>query len=364
MRIALIIEASGGGAGKHVLDCAELLLAAGHEVHLYYSPLRADQAFMARLAQPGLVAFPIALQRAPHPADLGVLWQLYRTLKDNGPYTILHAHSAKAGLLTATLSFFINARTIFTPHLFPSMNPVFSTAKRAVYRLFERILFRRFATIICVAEAEYNYALARLHIAPTKLAHIPNGIAPLKLASRQAARAAMQLNDEVINVGAIGRLMPEKGMDILLRSAQELKEQELPPYKITIIGEGPDSALLEPLLSTHAQMLGYMPAAAVLAGLDVLVLPSRVEAFPYIILEAMQAGLPIIATNVGSVSTMTAGAALIVPSGDQQALATAIARVITDHDLRTQLAANAHARAALYTLEAMGQKLQKLYAQM
>src|SRR5580765_3233871 len=101
MKILFVLEAALGGAGRHVLDLSEGLIARGHEVHLIWSTLRADRSFRSRLqslnaATPRLHSLPIAIARAVGASDISSYLALSRYVHQRGPFDVIHAHSTKA----------------------------------------------------------------------------------------------------------------------------------------------------------------------------------------------------------------------------------------------------------------------------
>jgi glycosyltransferase involved in cell wall biosynthesis len=151
-----------------------------------------------------------------------------------------------------------------------------------------------------------------------------------------------------MHVGWIGRLSAEKGPDVMLAAMRYLTDL---PVTLSFIGDGPDRAAL----SAEAEQTGVAPsvsfhgrvadAASLLNAFDVLALSSRTEGTPMVVLEAMASETPIVATSVGGIPDMLSSAeALLVPSQDPRALATAIRAALGDRDASTERAARAHAR--------------------
>jgi glycosyltransferase involved in cell wall biosynthesis len=120
-----------------------------------------------------------------------------------------------------------------------------------------------------------------------------------------------------LRVGVLGRLAPEKGLDVLLAATRDVEGIE-----VHVGGDGPLRAELE--RAGGATFHGQVEGAAFLAGLDVFCLPSRSEGLPFALLEAMAHGLPCVATAVGDVPEALSGAGLVVPPGDVRALARAL----------------------------------------
>ncbi len=145
----------------------------------------------------------------------------------------------------------------------------------------------------------------------------------------------------------VGRLTPGKGVSLLLESVRRLESEPLDAV-LTVVGDGDYRAELERLalelrISSRVTFLGYQSQTAVrrlLAEADVFVLPSFAEGVPVSLMEAMAAGLPVVATAVGGVSELVEHerTGLVVPPGDVEALTAALERLILNADLRNELA--------------------------
>jgi glycosyltransferase involved in cell wall biosynthesis len=171
---------------------------------------------------------------------------------------------------------------------------------------------------------------------------------------------------------SVGRLSREKGHADLVRALGHLAETNpAPDFKAVIVGDGPERAALEALAASlrlkdriifagHADDVRPFYAVA-----DVMALPSHSEGSPLALLEAMAAGVPVVATAVGGVPEVAADGetALLVPAHDPRAFAAALARVLSDGALANSLAANASARVASdFSPEARARALVEFYS--
>ena len=144
----------------------------------------------------------------------------------------------------------------------------------------------------------------------------------------------------------VGRLAAEKGLPVLLESLPELVRNE-PELILTVVGDGPDRALLEQQvgnlgLQSHVRFLGYQSQSAVrehLQNTDVFVLPSFAEGIPVVLMEAMAAGVAVVATQVAGVGELVLSGSngYVVPPGDRQALTDCLDFLIKDADTRSRL---------------------------
>ncbi len=310
MRILLVIEPSGGGSGRHVVDLAQGLIDNGHAVSLIYSPTRAEPRFEAEAAALPLRHLePLPLRRAVGPWDIGALIALRRLIARLGPFDIVHGHSAKAGALTR-LAAPASAARVYTPHALPTLNPI--TVGATSYGLIETWL-ARLACEAVIAVSDEEAAHARRRGFPIERLHtIPNGLTACKTADRRAARRIMRLPDTAWIVGFVGRLSSQKDP---VRFAQALRLAHARDPRIigVMIGEG------ELCDATHAaggpsiRLLGALDARPLMAGFDLFAMTSRYEGFSYAMVEAAAAGLPILTTEVGGVSALAEAGARITP---------------------------------------------------
>jgi len=172
----------------------------------------------------------------------------------------------------------------------------------------------------------------------------------------------------VRRVAMVANLRPEKGQDVLLDAAATVV-RHFPDARFTLVGGGPEREALR----ARAESLGLTTAVTFvghcedvpgqLADADMFVLPSRSEAFPNAVLEAMAVGLPAIASRVGGLLEVIEDGrtGLLVPPGDSSALATAICRLMANAAEAAQLGAAARARAATYSFTRMVGKFEEIY---
>lgn len=238
------------------------------------------------------------------------------------------------------------------------------------YGALDRFVLRGFAGVVAVSD-EVRLRLLRAGVRAERIRLVRNGV---DLRPFAAAREGLpRESGEMQRVGLVGRLAPEKGIDILLRAIALLVERSPVVARKTqfrIIGEGPDRASLEALrdelkLAAQVRFDGHcsdMPGFY--ASLDLLVSASRQEGLPIALLEGMGSGLALLATTVGEVPTL-AGAgksALLVPPNDPAALANGMERLLRDAALRNAMGTAAqHLIAEQFSAEAMTADYLDLY---
>lgn len=190
---------------------------------------------------------------------------------------------------------------------------------------------------------------------------IANGVPAGGVGADPVAGAA----DGAVVLGSVGRLSEQKGLDALVRALADV-----PSARAVLVGDGPERPALESLadrlgVADRLVVTGWTDAPSRWYGtFDVLVVPSHYEGLPLAILEAMHAGLPVVATDVGSVAEAVRDGetGVVVGTGDQRALTAALARLAGDPQERRRLGDAGRALAAsTFTAAAMARQYEALY---
>lgn len=268
---------------------------------------------------------------------------------------ILHCHGYKADLYGHTAALMKRVGLVATSH-----NWTGKSLNMRAYAALDRLVLSRFDEVVVVSDA-VGATLRRWGVAATKLSTIPNGVDVKKF-----YQAAPVLRKEIGAesrplVGFVGRLVAEKGGAFLIRAAQQVVALH-PSTRFILVGAGPARQEWEELanqlgITEHVVFGGVredMPA--VYRSLDMLVLPSLLEALPMCLLEAMASGKPVIATRVGAVPKLVNSevTGLLLDPGDVDGLAAAILRLFSDPQLASRLGENGRAHVARhYSAEAM-----------
>lgn len=254
---------------------------------------------------------------------------------------VVHANSSKAGVLGRLAAWLARAPIrVFTAHgwAFSAAEP----PKRALYRRVEWLVRPLTTATICVSDAERAAGLAAGACDPRRTVVIRNGI---ETATRPRARP----ETEPVRIVTVGRLQAPKDPLTLVRALSHVREQS---YRALVIGDGPE----RPALEAELLRLGLAPTvelvgeredvAELLAGSHLFVLASRSEGMPLSVLEAMAAGLPVVASRVGGLPELVVEGetGFLVPPGDPSALADAIGRLLDDPQLRERLGSAGRAR--------------------
>lgn len=305
----IITQGHWGGAQRAVFDLAAHLPETFAITVAVGDPDGASDLQSRLTAMPRIRLVQLThLQRAIHPhADILAVRQLARLYRDIQP-DIVHLHSSKAGIVGSLAARLLKKNkplVVYTAHGWVFDEPL-GTTRRSLYRFLERITAKDKHAVITVSEKDRKTAKSALRIPDAKLAVISPGISiPPYLPLLDARKQLFGSPETPLPViGTIANFYHTKGLDILLKALALLRARGAETIAC-IIGDGPLRKNLEDLrskLSLHESVIftGFLPEAKnLIKAFDLFVLPSRKEGFPYTLLEAMNAEVPIIATDVG-----------------------------------------------------------------
>jgi glycosyltransferase involved in cell wall biosynthesis len=373
LRIAGLVEATSSGVGRHVVDLTSGLLERGHEVHLVYSEARSDEVFcrdLGSLAQyPSFRARRIMMRHGLHARDLLAARSLRHYVRSHGPFDLVHCHSTKAGLVGRVGLAGVQVHRLYTPNLLMSMGTARGKTVRAFGGLLELGLSKLCDGIIAVSREEYQHAIG-LGIDPAKLCLIPNGVAHEAAPARPRAELRRQwgLRDGEVCIGFVGRLVPQKSPETMLRAFAELCATSA-TSRLVMIGDGPLAGACRRLaakLGIEAKVvwLGERDAKTLMHAFDMLALTSDSEGHPLVILEAMARGLPVVATRVGGIAdTVRSGVnGFVVPVGDTTAVAGSLRALVNDPALRENMGRASRALSREFSVDRMVDRTLELYS--
>ena len=336
-----------GGPAQHTLILSSrlapayrtILIGGGldHEEH--------DLAGEARACGVETLVVP-SMRRRPGPlADLCALLALWRLFRRERP-AIVHTHTAKAGALGRVAARLAGVPVVvhtFHGHVFAGYFPRWVTRLIVVA---ERLLARLSDAVIVLSAVQHHDVVRRFRVAPAAKVHIiPLGLdlEAFAAAASPAARKPGALRRELgcardaVLIGIVGRLAPVKNHELFLEAAARLCEL-LPgrDLQFVVVGDGARRAVIEALagrlgLAPRVHFLGWRrDLAPVMADLDLLASTSRSEGTPAAIIEAMAAGVPIVATAVGGVEDILGGyhAARVVATSSPAVVAVALAGLL------------------------------------
>jgi len=358
-RILMIVESAAGGTGRHVLDLAEGMSARGHDVHVVYSTGRIDRFFQARLATLDHVRqLPVAMRTSIHPTDFRVVRTIRRYVREHGPFDIVHGHSSKAGALARLVAMGTRANAVYTLHGLIMMDPKLALWKRTFYLAIELGLSLRTERIIAVAPEEARAAV-KLGLGRKRVAVVPNGVEDDITVPRDEARRELGLAPDNVVVGFIGRLVEQKAPEVLLRAFARAV-RSAPKLRLAIVGGGPLMSEMQALaaelrIGNHVLWLGERDARGVIAAFDVFAISSRKEGLPYVVLEAMSAGLPIVATTSAGVEILVDSGVngFAIPPEQPTPLGDALEKLATDAQRREAMGKASRDMVRRFSIEAM-----------
>lgn len=367
-RVLMIVESSAGGTGRHVLDLAEALVERGCAVHVIHSNRRIDKFFSQRLAEmPRVSRAALPLRTAPHPSDLSAWRFIRRYAREHGPFDVIHGHSSKGGALARLAALGSPAAAIYTLHGLIMMDPLLPAWKWLLYLSIEIGLSLGTSRIIAVSPEE-SRAAKKLRLGNRRVITIPNGVGPAVLATREQARREMGAGERELVIGFIGRLVEQKAPEVLIEAFAQAVEFA-PHARLALVGGGPlepDLRLLSERIGVADKIiwLGERDARGVIAGFDLFALSSRKEGLPYVVLEAMAAGLPVVATSSSGVEILIdpGVSGLVVPPDDARAFGNALTSLLVDQPLLQRMGQASRERAALFTIDLMADRTLDAYA--
>lgn len=360
MKILYVLTQSDsiGGASIHLLDIAAGAKASGHQVEILAG---GDGPFHERAHAMGLASSSLAhLQREISPVqDLLGVWELRKAIKEAAP-DLVHLHSTKAGVIGRIAARSLGIPVVFTVHGWAFTEGI-SFRRAALYRCIERLMAPLASRIITVSE--YDRALAlKSGVADDRLmVTIRNGMPVL------AETPGMAVAHGEPRVIMVARFEEPKNHGDLLCALSLLKDI---PWQAELVGDGP----LRTQVMQRAKELGLADrvefpgscndVAARLARSDVFALVSNWEGLPLSILEAMRAGLPVVASDVGGVAEAVRNndTGWVVARGDIDTLADRLRTLLTSAPLRQQMGQAGQALFhSQFTFDQMLQKTLQVY---
>lgn len=354
MRILQICSAREiGGGEKHLADLANNLAKRGHEIFAAIAPGSPVRAELSFLASENIIEFPM---RNALSVRRGL--RLTRFVRER-QIEIVHAHVARDYPLAAVAAG-RSARLVLTRHVLFPLSKI------------HRLTLRRISRVIAVSEAVADSLRAQDIFPADKIITIHNGVDVERF--EQGRQAASERDRKRLRIGMVGHLAPIKGQEEFIRAAAIIYRARN-DVDFVIAGEdksrdGENRTNIEKLirdldLNYRVQLTGWTDeVASLLATLDLFVSPARSEPFGLSIVEAMAAGVPVIATaSEGAREIIDADdSGRLVPIGDVEALAKAINELLNDTNERVRLARNARAVVhSKFTLQRMVERTELLF---
>jgi glycosyltransferase involved in cell wall biosynthesis len=354
LNIIHVFRAPVGGLFRHVIDLVRGQIARGHHVGIVADSstgnARSDEIFAELAPKLALGLTRIPMRRQLSPIDLPAVMHVTERIRLTGA-DVIHGHGAKGGAYARLAMPGRRVVRAYTPHG-GSLLLTHRNWSGRMYLTLERILLMRRALFLF--ESAYSGQIFREKIGkPNGIVRvIHNGVSRAEFESVEPARDATDLV-------FVGEFRPVKGIDILIDAISSLHAAGR-PVTATLVGSGPDEVVLtkqvQRLSLQHAvRFMAAMPVRKAMALGHVMVIPSRAESLPYIVLETAAAEKPLITTNVGGIPEIFGSLSdALIPADDAGALADAIADTLDDPTRAHERAAELRLRvASSFSIDAM-----------
>ena len=355
----MIAPAPLGGAEQVVVDLAASWNHNGGraEVLLLLDPDASEPSIVSALKQAGVLAHTVS-SRSREVRALRHIQQHMRALRPD----ILHTHGYKADALGLIAARRAGMPIVSTVHGFTR-----GDLKNRIYEWIERLCLKRMDGVITVSKGLKEF-LVRKGVPAQWLTHVSNACLPPPLLPRREARALLGIDTEGAVIGWIGRLSPEKGPDVFVQAVHEISS----PFELAVmVGDGVEAKTLREMGAQQTQgskirFAGLIPnASRLLAAFDVLVISSRTEGLPMVLLEAMHAQVPVVATGVGEIPHVLGGGEYgwLVEPGNVRGLASQIAAVLSERERASAVARSAKRHVSTeYDSDGWVARIREVYA--
>jgi len=300
LRILHAVRAPVGGIFRHIVDLANGQADRGHEVGIVADSLtggeRAAKALAEIAPRMKLGVYRIAVHRDPRPGDLLVWMQFVRLIRKLKPH-VLHGHGAKAGVFLRLRGRASGTIRVYTPHG-GSLHYPLSTVKGAIYSRLERALMNNTDLFLFESAFARDTYQRTIGIPKGLVRCVFNGVTADEF--DPVAKA-----DDATDLVYVGEFRRIKGADLLIDAVARLRADRN-SLTLTLAGDGEETAALraqvEKLGLTHCvHFIGHVKARHGFSKGRLLVVPSRGDSMPYVVIEAGAAGIPMVAANVGGI---------------------------------------------------------------
>lgn len=344
LRILHAVRAPVGGIFRHILDLAVGQAERGHEIGILADSLtggaRADAALKEIGPKLKLGVYRLPIRREPHPVDTVAsvhFLRLARSLK----LDVLHGHGAKAGVFVRLKGKSKKAIRVYTPHG-GSLHYPPETLKGNVYARLERALMNR-TELFLFESAFARDTYERVVGKPTGMVRcVFNGVTASEFEPVAVA-------DDATDIVYVGEFREIKGADLLIQAVARLRADGK-PVTLTLAGDGEETenikALIKQLnIEDAVRFIGHVKARYGFSKGKLLVVPSRGDSMPYVVIEAAAAGIPMVAASVGGIPEIfgpyTDG---LFAANNVGAIANAIETALGDIDAARERAKNLRER--------------------
>ena len=335
IKVLEVIDSLGSGGAESLLKNFVLEAKQNNIFNIEIATLYSNAIFKEEIEDAGISIWDLGLTFKFN--LMGVI-ELIKLIKER-KYDIIHVHLFPADVFAAIASLFLprNIKWIFSEHGAHNRR---RTLK--IFKILDNFTYSRYSKIVCVSK-QVEFAL---------LNWIPSNKGKTKVISN-AVPIPKFLNPcsvKTYDILFVGRLVREKGIDILLKAIKILKNKYSKNLKIAIVGDGElkenlNNLTVELGVNKEVKFFGVRKdVKELMVSSKIFVLPSRWEGFGLVIVEAMSNMLPVIATNVGGVPELIENGkdGILVPPENPKALARAINSLLENKELREKLSQTAY----------------------
>ncbi|MBB3609039.1 glycosyltransferase [Rhizobium sp. BK602] len=336
LRILHCFRSPVGGIFRHVRDLAEEQSKAGHQVGILCDSLTGgaheDRLFDDVMPFLGLGVTRLPIRRHISLSDATTLWESYKTIKSLRP-DVLHGHGAKGGLLARIIGSVLRVNRYRVARLYTAHGGSLHFPRRSLQGLLvhslERLLELVTDGLIFICDFERQAYERKIGKPRTRAALIYNGISERDF-------GVIPARSDSVHFVYIGMLRDLKGPDLFVEAFAKTERRIGRPLSALMIGDGPDrdkyrSMMIESGLGRRIGLLPAMRVREAFALSQNVVVPSRAEAMPYIVLEALAAEKTVIATRVGGIpEALGENSAALAAPGDADDLSRIMAAAIAE----------------------------------
>lgn len=367
LRILHCFRSPVGGIFRHVRDLAEEHARAGHEVGILCDSSTGgayeDKLFETIMPHLSLGLTRMPIRRSLGPSDLGAALRTYNQVKELQP-DVLHGHGAKGGAFVRLVGSRLRVSRsrvarLYSPHG-GSLHYDSDRLLGRVYFAIERLLERWTDSLVFVSDYERRTYMDKIGAprAPWQLIH--NGL-------RESEFEPVKTTPHAVDFLYIGMMRDLKGPDVFIEALRRAEQLAGRPLRGVMVGDGDD----QPRYQSRIDVMGMgarltmrpaMPAREAFALARTVVIPSRAESMPYIVLEAVAAGKPIISTSVGGIPEILGRdfAGFVAP-GDIEALAGAMTHAVSEPGWLTGAMPDQTDFRARFSASTMAERMLNLY---
>lgn len=348
LRILHAVRAPVGGIIRHILDLANGQIDRGHHVGILADSLtggeRAEKALAELAPRLKLGAHRLAIRREPSPADFLVWLRMRRLIATLKP-DVLHGHGAKAGAFVRMRRRTDDTIRIYTPHG-GSLHYPLNTLKGEFYARLERALMD--ATDLFLFESAFaRDTYQRIVGTPKGVVNcVFNGVTPEEF-------EPVVIADDATDLAYVGEFRHIKGADLLVDAVARL-HQSGRKITLTLGGDGEETAALKAQverlgLTDAIRFTGHVKARYGFSKGRLLVVPSRGDSMPYVVIEAGAAGIPMIAARVGGIPEIFGPESpALFAASNAEVMAEAIAAALDNAEATAQRAASLRERISAH----------------